>query len=56
MTFLPRRIRKDLFDEAYLVGMEHEARKAAAAQKVRCELFQGQLLKQSSVFVCVLLL
>ena len=38
MTFLPGRIRQNLSDEAYLTGMDPEAREAAAAQKVRCKL------------------
>jgi hypothetical protein len=43
MTFLPGRIRRGLSDEAYLVRMDPEARAAAAARKVRCELCQVEL-------------
>ena len=47
MTFLPGRIRQGLSDEAYLALMDPEARAAAAARKVRCELCQVELATSS---------
>ena len=49
MTFFPGRIRQgfSLSDEAYLARMDPEARTAAAARKVRCELCQVELATSS---------
>ena len=44
---LPERIRQGLWDEAYLARMDPEARAAAVAQKVRCELCQIELAVSS---------
>merc|ERR1711966_193049 len=49
MRFLPGRIRQGLSDEAYLALMDLEARAAAAARKVRCELCQVELATSSLV-------
>ena len=43
MAFLPERIRYGLSDEAYLARMDPEAREAAAARKVWCQLCQIEL-------------
>ena len=47
MTFLPGKIQQGLSDEAYLARMDPEARLAAAAQKVWCELCQVELAVSS---------
>ena len=43
MTFLPERIRQGLSDKAYLARMDPEAREAATARRMRCELCQVEL-------------